>query len=82
MNISFTDKDTNTNIVSFVDATPGELFEDANPCYSSVWYKRVYMKISQKNYAIELNTGCVFEFGMDHKIRILKSDEYKFEVFV
>lgn len=82
MNISFTKDDTNARIIPFLDTTPGELFEDANPCYSYVWYKRIYMKTSEKNFAVELNSGCILEFGMDHKVKVLNSDEYKFEVFI
>ena len=82
MNISFTKDDISARIVPFQDTTPGEIFEDANPCYSSVWYKRIYMKTSEKNCAIELNNGRILEFRMEHKVRVLNSDEYKFEVFI
>ena len=74
MNISFTkNKGNEPRPIKGVEY--GSVFIDLDD-------RKVYIKIDELDKAISLADGRVTDFGEDYEVRVLRDDEYKFEVFI
>ena len=74
MNINFT-KNKRNELCSIKEIKCGSVFIYLNE-------ENIYIKINQYVEAVNLATGEVAYFNEDYKARVLKNDEYEFEVFI